>query len=221
MTILKVILIAIAAMLGFSSADIVVYTSAGYKLTLVNDDINFQQDTRQRCIDTFFATMPAMCNRFNNAACSRDVRVTIDPKYDAVAYASGNAVVISANWLRNNPQDTDVMTHECMHIVQSYPGGAPGWLVEGIADYARWKFGRNNLAANWRLPDFDRNQHYTNAYRVTARFLAWCEQRYPNIVNQLDGALRSKTYTNNSWNLFSGGRSVDQLWLDYSINPNI
>ncbi|CAF3345282.1 unnamed protein product [Rotaria sp. Silwood1] len=190
-------------------------------MTLFNNDPNFHPDTRQKCIDTFFATMPQMCDRFNINSCTRDVRVTIEPGYDGVAYASGDAIVISATWLRNNPQDTDVLTHECMHVVQRYPRGDPGWLIEGIADYVRWKYGRNNPAANWWLPDFDRNQHYTNAYRVTARFLAWCENRYPNIIDQLDADLRSNTYSDYSWNQFAGGKSIDQLWNDYSNNPNL
>ncbi|CAF3713946.1 unnamed protein product [Rotaria sordida] len=164
---------------------------------------------------------PQMCDRFNRNSCTRDVQITIDPGYNGVAYASGGSIVISATWFRNNPQDTDVVTHEGMHVVQRYPRGDPGWLIEGIADYARWRYGTNNPAANWWLPDFDRNQHYTNAYRVTARFLAWCEKRYANIVNQLDAALRGNTYSGNSWNQFSGGRSVDQLWEDYKNNPNL
>jgi hypothetical protein len=164
---------------------------------------------------------PQMCDRFNRNGCTRDVLITIDPGYTGVAYASGGAIVISATWLRNNPQDTDVVTHEGMHVVQRYPRGDPGWLVEGIADYARWRYGRNNPAANWWLPDFDRSQHYTNAYRVTARFLVWCEKRYPNIVDQLDAAMRSNSYSGNSWNQFAGGKSVDQLWTDYTNNPNL
>jgi hypothetical protein len=57
MTMLKVVLILIAAVAGLSSAETVVYVSGNYKMTLVNNDPNFRQDTRQRCIDTFFANM--------------------------------------------------------------------------------------------------------------------------------------------------------------------
>ncbi|CAF1359767.1 unnamed protein product [Adineta steineri] len=215
------ITVIIAASISNLFADTVVYTSGNYKMTIINNDPGFNQNTRQRCIDTYFANMPQMCSRFNNNGCTRDVVFTIDPNYNGVAYASGGNIVISAAWLRNNPQDTDVVTHEAMHVVQRYPRGDPGWLIEGIADYARFRFGRNNPAANWWLPDFDRNHHYTNAYRVTARFLVWCENRWPNIVNQLDSVMRSNTYSANSWNQFSGGKSVDQLWGDYANNPNI
>ncbi|CAF0913249.1 unnamed protein product [Didymodactylos carnosus] len=149
----------------------------------------------------------------------KDIKITIDPSYNGVAYAGGGQIVISAAWLRNNPEDYDVVTHEGMHIVQSYNRGDPGWLIEGIADYCRWKWGVNNGRAGWSLPDFQRGQHYTNAYRVTARFLVWLERKKNgNIVKQLDTALRSNTYSGNSWNSFAG-QGVDQLWTEYSNNP--
>jgi hypothetical protein len=106
-----------------------------------------------------------------------------------------------------------------MHVVQNYPGYEPGWLVEGIADYARWKYGRNNRAGNWWLLKFDRGQRYTDSYRVTARFLAWCEQCYPNVVNELDSALRKNIYGTRLWTQITNGKTVEELWNEYSKNP--
>jgi len=40
-----------------SSADVVAYLSNNYEMTIINNDPEFHQDTRQRCIDTFFATI--------------------------------------------------------------------------------------------------------------------------------------------------------------------
>ena len=160
-----------------------------------------------------------MCNRFNPNSCSHDVTLTIDPNYGGVAQAAGNQITASATWIRNNPQDTDFLTHEAMHVVQSYPRYEPSWLVEGIADYARWKYGQNNAAGGWSLPEYASNQRYTDSYRVTARFLAWCEKRYSSIVNQLDSALRRNAYQGNTWAQITGGKSLDQLWFDYSRNP--
>ncbi|CAF3587014.1 unnamed protein product [Rotaria sp. Silwood1] len=95
-----------------------------------------------------------MCDRFNLNSYQRDIHITIDPGYSEVAYVSGRIIVISAKWLRDNPRYD------------------PIWLVAGIADYTRWKFGINNPAASWWLPNFDPSQHYTNAYGVTTLFLA-------------------------------------------------
>jgi hypothetical protein len=131
-------------------------------------------------------------------------------------------IVISAQWLRNNPMDSDLLTHEVMHIVQSYPGGQPGWLVEGIADFVRFRYGRDNAGSNWSLPDFDRSQKYTDSYRVTSRFLAWLERKVRgDIVDRLDQALRQNQYQNGQiWNQLTG-KSVDQLWNDYANNPSL
>ena len=35
----------------------------------------------------------------------------------------------------------------------------PGWLTEGIAEYARYKFGVNNTAAKWALPNYKLRKH--------------------------------------------------------------
>ena len=151
----------------------------------------------------------------------RTVRTSIEFERRFSEYISANgAIVVSAQWLRSNPKDTDLVTHELMHVVQSYPGGQPGWLVEGIADYVRWRYGRDNNAANWALPNYSSNQRYTDSYRVTGRFLAWLERKVNgNIVNQMDTALRQNRYQNGAiWNQLAG-KSVDQLWDEYSRNP--
>ncbi|MEO8112703.1 MAG: basic secretory protein-like protein, partial [Ginsengibacter sp.] len=118
--------------------------------------------------------------------------------------------------------DLDVVTHEVMHIVQSYPGGAgPGWITEGIADYVRNKMGVNNEAGDWRLPEYNSRQNYTDAYRVTARFLQWIEQKYKsNLVQKLDADMRNKKYAPAFWKTETG-KTIDQLWSEYAANPAI
>ncbi|CAF4953182.1 unnamed protein product [Rotaria sp. Silwood1] len=76
-----------------------------------------------------------MCDRFNRNSCQRDVQITIDPGYSGVAYTLGRIIVISAKWLRDNPQDTDVITHEGMHVVQGYPRYDPS--CRGTSDHFR------------------------------------------------------------------------------------
>ncbi|ASZ12301.1 basic secretory family protein [Chitinophaga pendula] len=196
----------------------VVYTSNGYTLTFTNKDAGFDDAIRQRFVDIFFQVYPQLLSRFNTGA-SKSVTFIVDPAYTGVAATSGGRITYNPGWFRSNPQDVDVVTHEIMHVVQAYPGGAPGWLTEGIADFVRYKYGVNNAAAGWSLPAYSSSQHYTNSYRITARFLAWLELRVSNtIVNQLNTALRNQTYTANTWNQLTG-KSVDQLWADYGRNP--
>lgn len=59
----KVLLVLLAAIMEFVSTDVVVYTSGDYKMTLFNNDPNFSRETRQKCIDTFFATMYVVLRR--------------------------------------------------------------------------------------------------------------------------------------------------------------
>ena len=139
-----------------------------------------------------------------------------------VYYLDNGQIVVSATYLKNHPKDTDLVTHELMHVVQSYPSGQPGWLVEGIADYVRWKYGRDNAGGNWNLPNFDQSQNYKDSYTVTGRFLAWLERKvHADIINRLDRALRQNQYENGKiWNRITG-KNVDKLWSDYATNSNL
>jgi hypothetical protein len=130
--------------------------------------------------------------------------------------------VFSGKHLKGQPVATGVLTHELMHIVQSYPGGQPGWLVEGIADYVRYKYAGENDKNGWQLPNFDGNQRYTDSYRVTARFLVWLEKKIKNnIIDMLDQALRRNQYQNGRVWSQTTGKSVDQLWKEYTNNPSL
>lgn len=101
-------------------------------------------------------------------------------------------------------------------------GEQPGWLVEGLADFARNKYGINNQAAGWSLGDYQNGQNYTDGYRVTARFLIWIENRWANSTKVFDSGMRAGTYTTNgTWPEQCGGNTVDQLWSQYTQNPAI
>ncbi|CAF1158259.1 unnamed protein product [Rotaria sordida] len=104
------------------------YTHGIYTLAFVDEDNRMSATTRQGIIDTFFASYPQMCARFNPHSCARNVRMTIDPNYDGIAYVSSNGIVIGP-WISNSPGGDDVVVHEAMHVVQSYPRYDPGWLT--------------------------------------------------------------------------------------------
>ncbi|KAA2238939.1 secretory protein [Chitinophaga agrisoli] len=196
----------------------VAYTSNGLTVVFTNNYSNLDDALRQRMVNTFFSVYPQLRTRFNtNAATS--VTFIMDPNYNGVAATSGTVVRYSASYFQTHASDIDVVTHEIMHIVQAYTGGAPGWLTEGIADYVRYKYGVDNAGAGWSLPNWSSSQSYTDAYRVTARFLVWIERHgHPSIVNDLNTRLRNHTYTSSTWSTLTG-ETVDQLWADYSANP--
>jgi len=198
-----------------------VYNQKGYKLTFINYDATFDTLEQQRLVKTFYTVYPELVKTYNKHSL-KEVTMVIDTAYTGVAATANGKVTISNKWLHKRPEDVDVVTHEVMHIVQDYgDSNGPGWLTEGIADYARYKFGVNNDAAGWKLPDYKATQNYDNAYRITARFLVWMEAKVkPGIVKTLDEQMRAHTFTDNTWKNLTG-KTVDELWKDYSENPAI
>jgi len=162
-----------------------------------------------------------MVKRFNKNA-SRRVVFVIEPKYDGVAGTSNGKVVFSPGWFRKHPKDIDVVTHEVMHIIQAYGNtSGPGWVTEGIADYVRFVYGVGNSGANWTLPEVKKEQSYTNAYRVTARFFVWLQKnKNKRIIDKLDLAMRENTYKDEIWKELTG-KSIDDLWTEYIGSPNL
>lgn len=183
----------------------------------------FNPAISQRLIDTYFKVYPKLVKKYNKKA-TKSVTFVIDPDYNGVAGTSNGRVVFSAKYMTSHPGDIDIVTHETMHIAQSYGGrsGIPGWLTEGIADYVRYASGVDNAGAGWSLPKFSDKQSYKNSYRITARFLAWLEYAgHKGIVKQLDQAGRDKTYDNGAiWSKLTG-KTIDELWADYAKNPSL
>ncbi|WP_308992392.1 basic secretory protein-like protein [Mariniflexile litorale] len=183
------------------------------------------ENTEKAFKEIIYKTYPKLMRKYNPHAIT-DLKVIIKSNNENngafVAYASGNTVTVSTDWMLKNPHDFDLMTHEIMHLIQAYPNGAgPGWLTEGIADYVRDKYGLNNEKAGWKLTNYNSNQHYTNSYRITARFLKWIENQYnKNLVKKLDNSLRKNQYSTILWGQLTG-KNLDELWSVYSANPII
>jgi hypothetical protein len=194
------------------------YSEGGYALTLLNKDPATPESMMRRLVDEYFATYPVMAAAYNPAA-TTSVRVTFDPDYDGVAYASGGQIVISSNWARSAPNDIDVVAHEGFHVIQAYANpDAPGWAVEGMADFARARYGNRNSGACWSMQRYEPGQSYTDSYGVTARFLLWVEAKVrPTIATELDDALRDRTYSASFWTSKTG-KTVDALWADYAAD---
>ncbi len=195
------------------------FTQNGYTLNWQTNDVNFDVGVKKELVETFFTVYPTLAKDFNPNV-SKTVLFWVDTAYKGVAATSGSQVVYNPKWFVQHPKDIDVVTHEVMHIIQGYPSYNPWWLVEGIADYVRYKYGVANAEGGWSLPAVTSNQKYNNGYRITARFLVWCEKKKTGSVKQFDSALRSNNYTPQLWNsIFE--KNVDNLWDEYLANPAI
>lgn len=197
------------------------YSQKGYKLTVTNKASNLDGYVKDKLVETFFTVYPVLVRSYNENTV-KEVEFIIDPDYKGVAEAGGGRVRISSHWLRDHPWDFDLITHEVMHLVQSYPSNAgPWWVTEGIADYVRYVYGCDNAKGGWYLPDYNSGQKYSDSYRVTARFFLWIENKVkPGFVKQLDDAMRRGSYTDKIWENLTG-KNIDDLWEQYAKDPAI
>ncbi len=193
----------------------------GYELTVINQDARFSKSLKQMLVKTFFEVYPKLAKAFNPTTVKK-VTFVIDTAYQGVAGTANGKVSYSAKYMSENPGDIDVVTHEVMHIVQDYGSSVgPWWLTEGIADYARFKFGVDNKGANWSLPAYQPGQKYDNGYRVTARFLVWIDTKIKSgTVKELDSQLRLHTFKEESWKQLTG-KSLEVLWSQYISDPQL
>ncbi|GAA4313677.1 hypothetical protein GCM10023149_09530 [Mucilaginibacter gynuensis] len=193
----------------------------GYTLIVSGNDDKFDPALKQKLITTFFEVYPKLAKAYNPKT-DKQVVFFIDTAYHGVAATGDGKVVFSAEYMTKHPGDIDVVTHEVMHIVQGYgEATGPWWVTEGIADYARYKFGVDNAGAHWSLPEFKSTQNYDNSYRVTARFFEWIEKKVKaGTVKKFDGMMRDHTFNDNTWKEVTG-KTVDELWKAYAANPAI
>ena len=197
------------------------FEQKGLSLTFLSPTTGLSPHLKKQLVDLYFVVYPTLIETYNPDAL-KSVKVVIDTAYDGVAYASSGVIVISQAWLLAKPGDIDVLTHELMHIVQAYPRrSGPGWLVEGIADYARYKYGIAHEASGWEMPELKPDHHYTSSYRISARFLHWLElHTHEGIVKKLDHSMRNQRYTPDLWEQWTG-HSLDALWLQYTESPTL
>lgn len=191
-----------------------------YTLEFLDNSTFITEELAQKFANTFFEVYPKMVKAFNPDA-TKTVILSIDTNHKKVAISGKGKILIGANWLSQHQEDTDLVTHELMHIVQDFKAMGPEWLLEGLADCGRFQYGLNNVAADWSLPPVDPRQHYKMGYRVTARFLLWVDKyQKPNTIAQLNTLLKNNTYTSESWKQITG-KNVDELWALYLTNKDI
>ena len=163
-------------------------------------------DVKERLIHTFNVIWKDIVDWMDFGIVSR-VEYVLDS--EGIAWASGRRAGLSLAWILENPWDTDCMTHELIHCAQRYVN-VPTWVHEGIADYARAKFGLFNQEAGRTLrpsgrdaqnPSTDPNSGFVSGYIAgynrTATFYQWIEANHnPNFVQELNYSLKANLVTN-------------------------
>lgn len=192
----------------------------GLKLIFVNHSATDQLAYQERLTQTFFTTYPELLEEYNPDALKR-VYFIVDPTYDGVAYSFGDVIVFGYDYMEENPLDGDVVVHETMHKIQAdYKGNVPGWLKEGMADFARERFGVDDPDA-WSLPDFSPDHNYDGSYGITARYLLWIEShKKEGFVKELNQALLNGIGFEDFWQQ-TLGQTIQEVWSEYAQNPEL
>jgi len=156
------------------------------------------------------------------------ITVTLRPE-EGVAETGGTHISANSTWIGQelNGEALGALIHEMVHVVQHYgrtrnqnphATRAPGWLVEGMADYIRWfKFEPQSHGADiiWmqHLPHF--SPQYDAGYRVSANFLNWVTETYATgMVAQLNAAIRQGDYREELWKT-STGKTAAELGAEW------
>ena len=134
------------------------------------------------------------------------------PNVTPVAANGGGVMTVNIAWARAHPEDTPLTVHEVAHTIQSMSAYNPVWLIEGVADYIRWaKYEPQNFKVQIN-PD---KANYTDSYRTTGAFLAWCELHYDSrLVTKLNNDIRFGNYKPEKWKEYTG-KDVETLWKEF------
>jgi Domain of unknown function (DUF3472)/Peptidase of plants and bacteria len=142
-----------------------------------------------------------------------NVKLVFDPRMQGVAHASGGTITIGAPYVRTHRDDLGMVAHELTHVVQGYPSGGPGWLVEGIADWIRLV----HFEPKAPRPKIDPEKaSHKDAYKTTAMFLEWIENEHgAGLVVKLNAALRRGAYRDALFQEITG-KTLDELWAAFA-----
>jgi len=129
-----------------------------------------------------------------------------------IAGTAGANITAFDAWFNAHPEDGGAIIHEAVHVVQAYPRGSPGWLVEGIADYVRFWIYEPQTPRRRFNPERIR---YTDSYQVTGALLAWLVETHDKaIVTKLNAACRRGEYKNDLFKEYTG-KDLDTLWEEF------
>jgi predicted alpha-1,2-mannosidase len=200
--------------LADGSGDITIDTSAAPELT------DWSQHTLAPVLAAWYPKIVARLPSEGYTAPAH-FKLTIQPM-DGVAYTTGTEIFASSAWCSSQIKGEAVgsIVHELVHVVQQYQGDhAPGWLVEGMADYIRWFcYEPQSHGADlvW-MQHHSKNLSlkYDAGYRVSANFLNWATETYDkNVVTEVSAALRGDKYNDDFWKQHTG-KSLEDLAAEW------
>lgn len=212
-----------------------------YSLTLCLDKASGFTTEEQLviCTRVFWYCYPQMYELMATSDTPTDVNLLVENEGYEVAEQWDNNVHLHDQWLWNNPNDFDCLTHEFAHVIQtnwSYDYSPQyleeSYLIERFADACRYIYAYEGGIYNdisWTFWTADVENHYS----TSNRFWVWLELNYSNddvdiferIVEEtqiMDEAHEAQNWDSDGsmWNIiFKGtaaeGKTLDQLWDEF------
>jgi hypothetical protein len=104
-----------------------------------------------------------------------------------------------------------VIVHELAHVWQHMWGGPPGWVIEGEADFVRFRAGY--------IPESNRHKggNYDDAYQTTAFFFDYVDKQVPDFewnLNRVRSPELQQPWDDGIFDELTG-KNVQQLWDEY------
>ena len=158
------------------------------------------------CAHLFWYCYPRMYFRFGQSVgASRSVTLAIENEGYGIASTGGSQVHIHDQWLADNKNDYDCLTHEFAHVIQN------GWdgnyceysgYIERFADYCRFVYAYNDGYYNdldWEM----QTSRSESTLETSVRLLAWLDYNYStpeiDIVYRWYRACYDKRYRADNW----------------------
>jgi hypothetical protein len=143
---------------------------------------------------------------------ARRIGLTFKKGDKGIAGTGGSNITAYSGWFKAHPDDYGAIIHESIHVIQAYPRGTPGWLVEGLDDYVRFWIYEPQTPRRRLNPERIR---YQDSYQVTAAFLAWLvETQDKDIVKKLNAASHKGQYSDGLFKEYAG-KDLDTLWEEF------
>lgn len=157
-----------------------------YKALFVGDwDAVTASGYQQALHDAFYEVYPRQYTRWGIGTEPKKIFVTADKGYDGVAYTAGSSIVISVEWMNNNPTGIGYFTHELTHAAQQYgniTSSGPAWWVENMANYGGFRYfhwASPETAQVYYASDTSLQDWGYEAYGNNKWFFAYMDSRYP------------------------------------------
>ncbi|MEG4813420.1 basic secretory protein-like protein [Microcoleus sp. K5-D4] len=129
---------------------------------------------------------------------------------EGFAHTVGNKITLFIPYFQEHSDDYGAVVHEMAHVAQNYQKSVPGWLVEGIADYIRFRMGYSDSS---KL-SCRNNLHYSSSvYSCAPAFVNYIEKTNNGVIAKLNAALKQEGYKDELFSKYTG-KTVEQLWQE-------